>query len=142
MKEVRVTPAEVRAAKLLVEVDEAEGRSTPEAIHRIAEAKPRSAISSETRRLLETTSEPISPRENRLLGPEPSSPRENRLLGPEPSSPRRHRLSEIASRYGLLSEKAPESGSEPSSSRRYRLTWASKKEDSESTEDKSSDEHS
>ncbi len=129
MKEVRVTPAEVRAAKLLVEVDEAEGRSTPEAIHRIAEAKPRSAISSETRRLLETTSEPISPRENRLLGP-------------EPSSPRRHRLSEIASRYGLLSEKAPESGSEPSSSRRYRLTWASKKEDSESTEDKSSDEHS
>ena len=133
MKEVRVTPAEVRAAKLLVEVDEAEGRSTPEAIHRIAEAKPRSAISSETRRLLETTSEPISPRENRLL---------DRLLGPEPSSPRRHRLSEIASRYGLLSEKAPESGSEPSSSRRYRLTWASKKEDSESTEDKSSDEHS
>ena len=129
MKEVRVTPAEVRAAKLLVEADQAEGRSTPEALRMIAEAKPRSSVTSKTLRWLETTSEP-------------SPLKENRLFASEPSSPRRHRLSEIASRYGLLSEKAPESGSEPSSSRRYRLTWASKKEDSESTEDKSSDEHS
>lgn len=114
MKEVRVTPAEVRAAKLLVEVDKAEGRATPEAIREIAEAKPRTGITSETLRWFETTSEPSSLEGNRLFTQKPSSPEENKLFTAKPGSPDENSLL------------TPKSGS-----RRRRFAWRFGKEDNE-----------